>query len=148
MMAVDFRTYLPDDILVKVDRAAMAASLETRVPMLDHRVVELAARLPLQHKIAGATGKGILRRILDRYVPRDLVERPKLGFSVPIGDWLKGPLRDWSEDLLARAARNGDGLLDHKAVAAAHAAYLRGDPSLHYPLWTVLMYEAWREANI
>ena len=102
MMVLDFITYLPNDILVKVDRAAMANSLETRLPMLDHNVVELALQIPMNLKLKNKVGKWILREILYKYVPKDLVERPKMGFGIPLASWLRGPLKDWAGDLLSQ----------------------------------------------
>ncbi|MDP2430935.1 MAG: asparagine synthase (glutamine-hydrolyzing) [Pseudomonadota bacterium] len=143
MMAVDTLTYLPDDILVKVDRAAMAASLETRVPFLDERVIAFAWRLPFHQKARDGQGKWLLRQLLYRHVPRELVERPKQGFGVPIEHWLRGPLREWAEDLLSPTALAADGLLDPAPIRAMWQRHLSGQ-NVQYALWTVLMYQAWR----
>src|SRR5690606_21255690 len=116
MMLTDMVTYLPDDILVKLDRASMAVSLEARVPLLDHRVVEFALNLPLEMKDRGGTAKWILRKRLYRYVPPHMLNRPKMGFGVPLGDWLKGPLRNWVESLLDPVQMERDGFLDPKPI--------------------------------
>ena len=144
MMAVDTLSYLPDDILVKVDRAAMAASLEARVPFLDPRVIDFAWHLPLSQKVRHGQGKWLLRQLLYRHVPRELVERPKQGFGVPIEHWLRGPLRDWAEDLLSPAALAADGLLDPAPIRAMWHRHLSGR-NVQYALWNVLMYQAWRQ---
>jgi asparagine synthase (glutamine-hydrolysing) len=144
MQVRDALTYLPNDILVKVDRASMAVALEARAPLLDHRVVEFAWRLPLAMKIQNGRGKQILRRVLHRHVPPALVERPKMGFGVPIDAWLRGPMRDWAEDLLAERSLRDGGLLDPAPIRARWAEHLAGRRSYEYSLWTVLMLEAWR----
>jgi asparagine synthase (glutamine-hydrolysing) len=143
MMLADQMTYLPDDLLAKVDRASMAVSLEVRAPILDHRVVEFSWRLPRALKLRGALGKWVLRQVLYRRVPRAIVERPKMGFSVPIDRWLRGPLRSWAESLLPNRDAAGDGLLNSAAVASAWADLQGGQPS-GAALWAVLMFQAWK----
>jgi asparagine synthase (glutamine-hydrolysing) len=147
MMLLDSLTYLADDILTKVDRAAMGVSLETRVPFLDHRVVALAWRLPLHMKIRHGQGKWALRKILYKHVPRKLIERPKTGFSIPVGDWLRGPLRDWANALLDEARLVQEGYLDEKAISETWRQHLSGRYDWATRLWSVLMFQAWLEAN-
>ncbi|MCP1455007.1 asparagine synthase (glutamine-hydrolyzing) [Pseudomonas kilonensis] len=147
MMAMDAKTYMTDDILVKVDRAAMANSLETRVPMLDHQVVELSWRLPLSMKIRDGKGKWILREVLYRHVPREMIERPKKGFSVPIASWLRGPLRDWAETLLQEQRLKKEGYFNSTIVRKAWSDHLTGKANNSTKLWSILMFQAWLEAQ-
>ena len=146
MMAQDMRSYLPGDVLCKVDRAAMAVSLETRAPFLDPDVISLAARLPIDMKLRGGSGKWALRQVLYRYVPRELIERPKVGFSVPLAEWLRGPLRDWAADLLSPIIAGKDDLLHGKAVECAWREHCSGRRDWSDRLWGVLMLQSWRSA--
>jgi asparagine synthase (glutamine-hydrolysing) len=143
MMWWDMQTYLTDDILVKVDRAAMASSLETRVPFLDHRIVEFALRTPMHCKIRGRQTKWLLRQLLARHVPTAWFDRPKQGFSVPLDAWLRGPLRDWAEALLSPSRLGESGLLDVERVRRTWIDHLGGRRNHQRALWTVLMLQAW-----
>jgi asparagine synthase (glutamine-hydrolysing) len=144
-MYLDLITYLPDDILVKVDRASMGVSLESRIPLLDHRVIEFAWRLPLAFKTGEGQGKRMLREVLDRYVPKELVAQRKQGFGIPLAAWLRGPLRNWAEGLLDERRLRTEGFLDPRPVRRKWAEHVAGGTSWDYDLWAVLMFEAWLE---
>ncbi|MBN2753126.1 MAG: asparagine synthase (glutamine-hydrolyzing) [Rhodospirillaceae bacterium] len=144
MQAMDMLTYLPDDILTKVDRASMAVALEVRVPIIDHRVVELSWKLRRDQKLKNGQGKNVLRNILYRYVPRDLVERPKTGFSMPVAEWLRGPLKDWAADLLDEQRLSDEGFFDVAHIQRAWAEHQSGRRNWQYHLWAVVMFQAWK----
>jgi asparagine synthase (glutamine-hydrolysing) len=147
MMAQDLLGYLPNDILTKVDRAAMAVSLETRVPLLDPEVVEFAWRLPLNLKIRGSTTKWILRQVLYRHVPARLIERPKMGFGVPLDSWLRGSLREWAETLLDERRLKVEGYFHAPLVRRSWESLLDGNIREQLKLWTVLMFQSWLDSQ-
>lgn len=147
MMYCDALSYLPDDILCKVDRAAMSVGLETRVPFLDHRVAEVAARIPMSMKIQGGTGKAILRKLLYQHAPKRLFDRPKAGFAVPVGAWIKGPLKPWADDLLNSSAIKKQGYFDPAMIESRWKSHLNGERDSTQALWTVLMFQSWLAAE-
>jgi asparagine synthase (glutamine-hydrolysing) len=143
----DMKSYLPDDILVKVDRAAMANSLETRVPLLDHRIAEFALSLPESLHRQDGQSKWLLRQVLYKHVPKALIDRPKMGFGVPLADWLRGPLREWAGDLLSRDNLVQNGILEPDSIVDLWQRHLAGSTDGQYPLWNVLMLLQWVEVE-
>ena len=144
-MLLDLLRYLPDDILVKVDRSAMAASLETRIPLLDHTLIEYILRLPFHFKYRENTSKWLLRKVLYKHVPRQFIERPKMGFGIPIDTWLRGPLRDWAESLLSERALADSGMINPGPVRKKWLEHQSGHCNWKYQLWPVLMFQAWHQ---
>ena len=140
---LDMSFYLPNDILVKVDRAAMSVSLETRVPLLDHHVVAFSQRIPTSMKLRNGSGKWLLRQVLHRYVPKDLTERPKMGFGVPISRWLRTDLRDWAESHLEAGRLREEGIFNVDLVRKTWQQHLAGTNDNHYLLWDILMFQQW-----
>lgn len=143
MMYVDALSYLPDNNLVKVDRACMASSLESRVPLLDYRIIEYAWQLPFEYKVQGNERKWLLKKLLAQYVPKELIDRPKMGFGVPIEHWLRGPLKDWAGDLLSEARIKREGYFDYRPIEKQWSEHIKGERNRHYSLWSILMFQAW-----
>ena len=147
LMVADFLNYLPNDILTKVDRAAMSVSLETRIPFLDRRIIELAWRMPLEHKIKNGVGKRILRDVLQKYVPTSLTDRPKTGFGIPLDSWLRHDLKDWAESLISKKKITEQGHLSYPMIKAAWDDHQSGASNKQFHLWDVLMFQSWLEGQ-
>ena len=147
MMIIDLLNYLPCNNLVKIDRAAMASSLETRVPFLDHKFIEYVWKIPHSHKFNNGEGKRVLKKILNKYIPKNLTERPKMGFGIPIGSWLRGPLKDWAENLLDEKKISQEGYINPKLITYKWKEHLSGKKNWQYDLWNVLMFQAWNDEN-
>ena len=147
MQKLDLLTYLPDDLLVKVDRAAMAVSLETRVPFLDHEIVEFVLGLPMDYKLKNNQGKHLLRKVLYRHVPKEIMERPKMGFTVPLGKWLKGPLKCWASNLIEPNKLKDEGYFDPDPVMDMWNEHLNGRANWGHQLWNLLMFQSWLKSN-
>ena len=147
MMALDLLTYLPDDILVKVDRAAMASSLETRVPLLDHKLIEYVWKIPHSLKLRNGDGKWILKQVLNKYVPKYLTDRPKMGFAIPLHSWLRGPLRDWAENLLNEKRLMQEGYFNPELIREKWDQHICNKKNWQHDLWNVLMFQAWIDVN-
>lgn len=146
-MFLDLLHYLPDDLLAKVDRATMAVGLESRAPFLDHRVVEAAWRVPMPYRIRDGKGKWILRQILRRHLPSNLIDRPKQGFCVPLDAWLRGPLRGWAGDLLFPMSSDKEGHLDGGLLRSVWQEHQAGDRNWSHLIWNAVVFEAWRAAR-
>ena len=147
MMIKDLVGYLPTDILTKVDRTSMAVSLEARTPFLDKEIVKFSLTLPEEYKIKAEVGKSVLRDVLYKYVPKDMIERPKMGFGVPLAEWMRGELRVWCEDLLSENKLDDDGFFNSKLIREKWNEHLKGDVDWHHELWNVLIFQAWLENN-
>jgi asparagine synthase (glutamine-hydrolysing) len=147
MMALDALTYLPDDILTKTDRAAMGVSLEGRVPFLSHTIFEFAWSLPLKYKLRNGVSKWCLREVLYKYVPKKLIDRPKMGFAVPIDSWLRGPLKGWAETLLNEGRLRDEGFFSPEPIQKMWKEHLSGKRNWQYQLWDILMFQSWYEKN-
>ena len=147
MMILDLISYLPNDILTKVDRTSMASSIETRVPLLDHKLIEYVWKMPHNLKFRNGQSKWILRQILKKYVPETLTERPKKGFGIPLHSWLRGPLRDWAENLLDEKKLLKEGYFDAKIVREKWDDFILNKKNWHQDLWNILMFQAWLDSN-